>query len=685
METTETNMNSLSQNSTRVELVTGRSTPFSPPSGPAQRLFQEPPAKSKFLAFPVFFVTFTGVLLGLQEGRAAITPGGDTVPLTSDTGWASGGLGYGNTYIGYHADSSGSLSVNNSSDLSVGRTYIGYATGSTGTVNIDGSGSTFENTFSLSIGLIIGYNGHGIFNITNGAAVTSSGGVIGWGVNGSGEVSIDGAGSNWTTTSLEPLFLGSNTKGILTITNGGLASMNDCIVNGNPLGETAVTVNGSGSTFTHDSMDIGTSGAGTVKIQNGATASGSGLIIGENSGSNGTLELDGNGSAYSFAGSALLGHHGSGSLTVSNGANFTCGGYLVLGNNSGSTGAATVDGLGSSLLAETQLEVGRHGTGTLMVRNHGTVTCYNDILVESDTGEGILSIEVTGNGMLKAGFDGSGDFHNDGTVNLHAAPSLSAGTYSPIEVGSISGSFSGAGAYHAYGGTWTANQFVVSPVVDATGGVVAEDLSGDRLSFDGGALVASFGTGAGIADFDATAISPGSIDGNPVLGAYGFTTDLTGSEVMLSFDLGTGLAPEDLAVWYRPDEFTGWTQLTPDQLNYASDGWLSFTVSGFSDYAVTVVPTPVALSVSTFEALGGGLFEMGFKWEPNRSCEIWSDPTLDFSPGTLVTNLVQGDSGDPGTISGASSSVVTTDANGDAVVRMTLVGPKNFVRVQSID
>jgi hypothetical protein len=25
-------------------------TPFSPPSGPAQRLFQEPPAKSKFLA-----------------------------------------------------------------------------------------------------------------------------------------------------------------------------------------------------------------------------------------------------------------------------------------------------------------------------------------------------------------------------------------------------------------------------------------------------------------------------------------------------------------------------------------------------------------------------------------------------------------------------------------------------------
>ncbi len=30
----------------------GTPTPFSPPSGPAQRLFQEPPAKSKFLAVP---------------------------------------------------------------------------------------------------------------------------------------------------------------------------------------------------------------------------------------------------------------------------------------------------------------------------------------------------------------------------------------------------------------------------------------------------------------------------------------------------------------------------------------------------------------------------------------------------------------------------------------------------------
>jgi hypothetical protein len=65
--------------------------------------------------------------------------------------------------------------------------------------------------------------------------------------------------------------------------------------------------------------------------------------------------------------------------------------------------------------------------------------------------------------------------------------------------------------------------------------------------------------------------------------------------------------------------------------------------------------------------------------------EFRSSTTLDFSPGTLVSGLTQGNPGiDPGTVD-AGGNFVTTDANGTAKVRLTLTGaPKDFVRAVSL-
>jgi hypothetical protein len=56
-----------------------------------------------------------------------------------------------------------------------------------------------------------------------------------------------------------------------------------------------------------------------------------------------------------------------------------------------------------------------------------------------------------------------------------------------------------------------------------------------------------------------------------------------------------------------------------------------------------------------------------------------------FNKYNQRTNLTQGDPGDPGTIGGINNSVVTTDGSGNATVRMTLTGPRNYVRAQSTD
>ena len=79
--------------------------------------------------------------------------------------------------------------------------------------------------------------------------------------------------------------------------------------------------------------------------------------------------------------------------------------------------------------------------------------------------------------------------------------------------------------------------------------------------------------------------------------------------------------------------------------------------------------------------MGGGVWELALKGAASGIYEFRSSTTLDFTPGTLVENLVLAG---PGTIGGTNNSQVTTDGSGLATVRMNLgSAPKNFVRAQT--
>jgi hypothetical protein len=94
---------------------------------------------------------------------------------------------------------------------------------------------------------------------------------------------------------------------------------------------------------------------------------------------------------------------------------------------------------------------------------------------------------------------------------------------------------------------------------------------------------------------------------------------------------------------------------------------------------VTPAPGP---RITSFTAAGAGAWELTLLGAPETVYEFRSSGTLEFDPGALVTGLTQFDSEDPGTIGGGDDSLLTTDADGIGTVRMTLAGPRNFVRAQ---
>jgi len=124
----------------------------------------------------------------------------------------------GNLYVGYYGQ--GTLGITNGGNVSCCYWgYIGFWGGSTGEVSVDGAGSSW----SCSGNLIVGKEGQGTLNISNGGNVSCDNGYIGrWGGS-MGEVSVDGEGSTWSCSC--NLYVGFHDQGALEITNGGLVKV----------------------------------------------------------------------------------------------------------------------------------------------------------------------------------------------------------------------------------------------------------------------------------------------------------------------------------------------------------------------------------------------------------------------------------------------------------------------------
>jgi T5SS/PEP-CTERM-associated repeat protein/autotransporter-associated beta strand protein len=328
-----------------------------------------------------------------------------------------------------------------------------------------GSGGTLNFTLSGNPDLGVGYKDTGSMLITEGVAIASNRGYLGYYPGSTGSAVVSGAGSKWTTS--QYLYVGIDGSGTLTVSDGGVVSTKTLFASLSNLSGNGIITASGGAVLdadlvfdsTHGSsqtLAFGTGGAlnltvdrtgalgagykadGSVRIADGVTVTSQFGYLGYRPGSSGAITVCGVGSEWKMSSTLELGRYGNGALRIESGAQVTNdSGYL--GNYSGSNGTATVTGTGSRWVNNGGLYVGYSGSGTLTVADGGLVsakTLYaspsnllgngrisvkgaildTDLVFDSTHGTtqdlpfgtgGVLALAVDGSGDLGAAYQGS--------------------------------------------------------------------------------------------------------------------------------------------------------------------------------------------------------------------------------------------------------------------------------------
>lgn len=154
------------------------------------------------------------------------------------------------------------------------------------------------------------------------------------------------------------------------------------------------------STLTADEVNIGLSGTGTLTVSGSSTVTSLVSYIGRDNGSTGTATVTGEGTLWDTGGndSLIVGNNGTGTLTISEGAQVIAG-HAYVGRFAGSEGSVTVTGSGSNITSDAViygLTVGASGEGSLTIEAGAEVT-YGYARIGQNLGsEG--SVTVTGTG-----------------------------------------------------------------------------------------------------------------------------------------------------------------------------------------------------------------------------------------------------------------------------------------------
>ena len=411
----------------------------------------------------------------------------------------------------------GTLNIRNGGQVSNGYGYLGYFNGSRGTATVDGTGSKWTNSGALTVG----NSGTGILNIRNGGQVSNNyDGYLGYESGSRGTATVDGAGSKWTNYSF--LYVGNSGTGTLNIQNGGQVSNYDGYLGHSSGSSGTATVDGTGSKWTINSgypLTVGYSGTGTLSIQNGGLVLNGIGYLGYNSGSSGTATVDGTTGPSTWTNSAELsvGYYGAGTLNIRNGGQVSnTNGYL--GYFSGSRGTVTVEGSGPEGTQWTNsgdLFVGWSGTGTVSIQNGGKVWNYYDGYLGYNSGSsGTATVDGIGSEWINSGYLNVGN-SGTGTLNIRSGGQVfnnydgrvgcTSGSNGTATVGGIGSKWTNSGnLYVGSGGTGTLNiqnggQVSNSYGVLGTGtgcnGTATVDGSGSKWTNSKDLYVGWYGTG----------------------------------------------------------------------------------------------------------------------------------------------------------------------------------------------
>jgi fibronectin-binding autotransporter adhesin len=261
----------------------------------------------------------------------------------------------------------------------------------------DVSPATDPGTWMNSTDAYIGNTASGTLTVDGGSDLLSGNSDIGYSSTATGVVNIGGSGSTWSAGFL---FVGNSGSGTLSISSGGGVSSFATYVAYGSNSTGVATVDGVGSTWTTMIMPlyVGYSGSGTLSITNGGvvTDQQNNIFVGNAAGSTGAVTVDGVGSKLAFNssnGPIYVGYGGSGTLSLRNGGNVS--GACVIANNSGSTGMVTVGG-SASTWTNAAFTIGAQGSGTLSIANSASITSSRGDIGSFYGGTGSVTVDGAG-------------------------------------------------------------------------------------------------------------------------------------------------------------------------------------------------------------------------------------------------------------------------------------------------
>jgi len=226
----------------------------------------------------------------------------------------------------------GTIGVRGGAQLDVGfNAQLGNQLGGRGVITVDDVDSQWINSADIAIG----FRGEGLAMVRRGGTVDAQHNTLLGHQRGSfGELLLSDAGSRWTTNEFHVGYLGNGTA---LIRNGAVLDSIYALIGEGVATDARVTVEGAGATLHAGvAMVIGDAGTGALDILAGGAVASEGLsVVGRSTGGVGTVRVDGAGSLWSTD-VLQLGHLGQATLDIAQGGVVSA--KRLIGSSTGTIG-----------------------------------------------------------------------------------------------------------------------------------------------------------------------------------------------------------------------------------------------------------------------------------------------------------------------------------------------------------
>jgi autotransporter-associated beta strand repeat len=378
-----------------------------------------------------------------------------------------------------------------------------------------------QSHWNLEAVLSVGRNAPGALHISGGAVVSSPTGVVGTELitspNGDGTVTIDGTGSAWNMTG--QLNVGLFSPGSITISDGGALTALTAVIGSNDGGVGTVTVAGPGSSFVlaggpPSQLIIGNSGVGSFSVLAGGFVSSADISVGQSVTGigSGLLTVSGAGSLLEATRLLAIGDGSSSSLMEirDGGAVVSQAAYI---GSAGGHGDVLVTGAGSTWETADEFYIGMYNSGSLRIEDQAAVTSNDSVIGIFGAGDAVVTgpdTQWNSTGFIGIGYATAGSLTVEKGAHV-VTPAVELGTTSggagelillgdadgvgTLTTGAVEKGAGSAMVRFDGGRLRASDSFTITGFAD---GAIQADTGGARIDTNGHDIVITFGiAGAG--------------------------------------------------------------------------------------------------------------------------------------------------------------------------------------------